>query len=299
MNKFDFGKHDVSKYIISLLLLVVGLVAFVSYLAGLSGDGLESQPLGMLFAGLALISVGVIALPEVLDKLDAKKYKSILIGGVVIALGLGYGVVNSVAEEIEFQETKLRVEGATIQQLKDIREIQLAHKSVNGTYAPDFDSLELFVYADVMPVTYNMGSFHDTLNEKRSAELGYIIKRADVDSVALEIELTGEELMSLIEEDNSVYKVRDTLYTNFFDENLTADARTSQKLPSFEIDDMPFNPRTGERFVMSTSAVEVGGLWQPTILVQDPTPFGREKVKKDTLRFGSLTEAHTDGNWRN
>ena len=50
---------------------------------------------------------------------------------------------------------------------------------------------------------------------------------------------------------------------------------------------------------MSTSAVEVGGLWQPTIVVQDPTPFGREKVKKDTLRFGSLTEAHTDGNWRN
>jgi hypothetical protein len=36
-----------------------------------------------------------------------------------------------------------------------------------------------------------------------------------------------------------------------------------------------------------------------TVLVKDPTPFGREKVKKDTLRFGSLTEAHTDGNWRN
>jgi hypothetical protein len=45
--------------------------------------------------------------------------------------------------------------------------------------------------------------------------------------------------------------------------------------------------------------VESGGVLQATILVKDPTPFGREKVKKDTLRFGSLTEAHTDGNWRN
>jgi hypothetical protein len=62
---------------------------------------------------------------------------------------------------------------------------------------------------------------------------------------------------------------------------------------------MPFNPNTGERFKMKVGVVEVGGLWLPTILVQDPTPFGREKVKKDTLRFGSTTEAHTDGNWRN
>jgi hypothetical protein len=299
MNKFEFGKHDVSKYIISILLLLVGGVAFFSYLAGLTGDGLESQPLGMFFAGLALISVGVIALPEVLDKLDAKKYKSILIAGVVVALGLGYGVVNSVSEEIEFQKTKVRVEGATIQQLKDIREIQLAHKSVRGTYAPDFDSLETFMNADVLPVTYNMGSFHDTLNDKRSAELGYIIKRSDIDSLAAESEMSSDELLMLIQEDNSVYKVRDTLYTNFYAENLTPEARASQKLPAFDIKDMPFNPRTGERFVMSTSAVEVGGLWQSTILVQDPTPFGREKVKKDTLRFGSLTEAHTDGNWRN
>ena len=72
-------KHDISKYIISSLLIVFGLVALVSYLAGLTGDGLESQPLGMLFAGVSLIGVGVIALPEILEKLDAKNYKTILI----------------------------------------------------------------------------------------------------------------------------------------------------------------------------------------------------------------------------
>ena len=292
-------KHDISKYIISALLLVFGLVALISYLFGLTGDGLESQPLGMLFAGISLIGVGIIALPEVLDKLDAKKYKSILMAGVVIALGLGCAVIYSISEEIDFRETKLRVDQQTIQLLKDIRDIQLAHKSVNGTYAPDFDSLATFVHADVMTVTFNMGSFHDTLSENKSAELGYIIKRADLDSIAVMNETTYDSLLTSIKEDNSPYKIRDTIFTSFYAENLTKDIRSGAKLPEFDLEAMPFNPRTGERFIMSTSTVEVGGLWQPTIVVQDPTPFGREKVKKDTLKFGSLTEAHTDGNWRN
>ncbi len=292
-------KHDISKYIISALLLLFGLVALFSYMLGLTGDGLESQPLGMLFAGISLIGVGFIALPEVLDILNAKSYKVVLMAGVVIAIGLGCSVIYSISEEIEFRETKLRVEQQTIQQLKDIRDIQLAHKSVRGTYAPDFDSLAIFVHADLMPVTFNMGSFHDTLPENKSAELGYIIKRADLDSIAEINEITYDSLLTSIEEDNSPYKIRDTLYTSFYAENLTKEARTASKLPEFDLDAMPFNPRTGERFVMNTSAVEVGGLWQPTIIVQDPTPFGREKVKKDTLKFGSLTEAHTDGNWRN
>ena len=208
-------------------------------------------------------------------------------------------MIYSISEEIKFRETKLRVDQQTIQQLKDIRDIQLAHKSVRGTFAPDFDSLAIFVHADVMPVTFNMGSFHDTLNENSSAELGYIIKRADLDSISLMIETTYDSLLTSIEEDNSPYKIRDTLYTSFYAENFAKEARTAAKLPEFDLEAMPFNPRTGERFKMSTSAVEVGGLWQPTIVVQDPTPFGREKVKKDTLKFGSLTEAHTDGNWRN
>lgn len=293
-------KHDISKYIISLLLFVFGAVAVYSYTVGKSGDGLESQPLAMLFAGLSLIAVAVIALPEVLEKLDSKKYKGLLFGGVAIALGLGYSVYYSVAEEMEFQATKQSIDAATIQQLKDIRDIQLAFKSVSsGGYAADFDTLAQWVKLDVLPVTFNMGSFHDTLPESKSVELGYIIKIADIDSIAKTNEMSPDSLRALIEEDMSPYKVRDTLYTNYFDENLTKEARESAKLPEFDLEALPFNALTNERFIMKTSAVEIGGVWQATILVQDPTPFGREKVKKDTLRFGSLTEAHTDGNWRN
>jgi hypothetical protein len=150
-----------------------------------------------------------------------------------------------------------------------------------------------------MPVTYNMGSFHDTLPELKSFEEGYVIKRYELDSLALVLEIDRDTLVTNIEEDNSPFKIRDTTYTSFYAENLTQEHRLKARLPLFNIDELPFNPHTGERFKMKVGVIEVGGLWQPTIIVQDPTPFGREKVKKDTLRFGSTTEAHTDGNWRN
>jgi len=293
MNKNNI---DLGKYVISAFLLLSGSVSVVKFLLG---DALESQPWGMFFAGLALIFVGVIALPSVLDKINTKDYKWLLVVGVLGSLGLSLSVVMSVNEEIVFQETKVQVQAQTIQRLKDIRESQLSHKSIYGTYALDFDSLKSFIKAVVVPVTYNMGSFHDTLPERKSFENGYVIKRLDLDSISSIIGVTQLQLLSDIEEDNSPFKIRDTTYTSFFAENFTQEERTSSKLPLFKMNEMPFNPLTGERFIMKVGIVEVGGLWQPTLLVQDPTPFGREKVKKDTLSFGSISEAHTDGNWRN
>ena len=288
--------NEINKYVISILLFLGGFGFLAKYL---SGDALESQPVAMLYASLAMIAVGVVAMPVVLEKLDQKVYKGLLAVGVLAAAGLAYSVFYSVDEEIQFQATQKRVNATTIQRLKDIRSAQESHLSVYGTFAETFDSLILFVQAPVVPVEFNMGSFHDTLPEAKSREEGYVIKRGDIAAVAEEEGTTEEALFELITTDMSPYKVRDTLFTSFYAENFTPEARAAQRLPQVSLDSLPFNPYTGERFIMKTGAVEVGRVWQPTILVQDPTPFGRDKVKKDTLRFGSLSEAHRDGNWRN
>ena len=288
--------NEINKYVISILLFMGGLGFLIKYL---SGDELESQPASMLLASLALISVGALAMPVVLEKLDQKLYRVVLAAGALVAVGLAYSVFDSVDEEIDFLATQKRVNATTIQRLKDIRAAQESHLSVYGSYAETFDSLVKFVQALVVPVEFNMGSFHDTLPEMKSREEGFVIKRDDIEGIASEMGLTGEELLDQISSDLSPYKVRDTLFTSFYAENFAPEVRAAQRLGRVSLDSLPFNPFTGERFVMKTSAVEVGGLWQPTILVQDPTPFGREKVKKDTLRFGSLSEAHRDGNWRN
>jgi len=288
--------NEINKYVISILLFLGGFGFLAKYL---SGDALESQPVSMLLASLALIAVGIVAMPVVLEKLNQTLYKVLLAVGALAAAGLAYSVFYSVDEEIRFQETQKRINATTIQRLKDIRAAQESHLAVYGTFAETFDSLILFVQAPVVPVEFNMGSFHDTLPEAQSHEEGYVIKRDDIAAIAEEVGMTEKELFDLITSDLSPYKVRDTLYTSFYAENFAPEVRASQRLPRVSLDSLAFNPYTGERFVMKTGAVEVGRVWQPTILVQDPTPFGREKVKKDTLRFGSLMEAHRDGNWRN
>jgi hypothetical protein len=243
--------------------------------------------------------VAALATPYVLSRLQASHYRIMMIAGTVVAVWLGYEVFYSVDEEIQFRELKTQVDAETIQALKDIRDAQEAHQQIYGVFCDDFDSLQRFIYEPVMPVSFNMGSFNDTLPESKSAEMGLILTRAELPAVAEEMGLLEEELIDLIAADSTTYKVRDVIYTTFYKENFTPEIRSAKRLPRVAIDSLWFNPLSGERFRLEIDSVESGGVLQSTILVKDPTPFGREKVKKDTLRFGSLTEAHTDGNWRN
>jgi hypothetical protein len=293
MDKFF---KEINKYVVSILLLFAGMGFLGKYL---SGDALESQPTAMLISSLALIAVAALATPYVLSRLQASHYRIMMIAGTVVAVWLGYEVFYSVDEEIQFRELKTQVDAETIQALKDIRDAQEAHQQIYGVFCDDFDSLQRFIYEPVMPVSFNMGSFNDTLPESKSAEMGLILTRAELPAVAEEMGLSEEEFIDLIAADSTTYKVRDVIYTTFYNENFTPEIRSAKRLPRVAIDSLWFNPLSGERFRLEIDSVESGGVLQSTILVKDPTPFGREKVKKDTLRFGSLTEAHTDGNWRN
>ena len=293
MDKFF---KEINKYVVSILLLFAGMGFLGKYL---SGDALESQPTAMLISSLALIAVAALATPYVLSRLQASHYRIMMIAGTVVAVWLGYEVFYSVDEEIQFRELKTQVDAETIQALKDIRDAQEAHQQIYGVFCDDFDSLQRFIYEPVMPVSFNMGSFNDTLPESKSAEMGLILTRAELPAVAEEMGLSEEGLIDLIAADSSTYKVRDVIYTTFYNENFTPEIRIAKRLPRVAIDSLWFNPLSGERFRLEVDSVESGVVLQSTILVKDPTPFGREKVKKDTLRFGSLTEAHTDGNWRN
>ena len=171
----------VNGYVISLVLLLFGLGFLLKYA---SGDALESQPASMLYASLAMIVIGILAMPFVLEKVNQSLYKVLLAVGVLAAAGLAYSVFYSVDEEIQFQATQKQVNATTIQRLKDIRSAQESHLAVNGSFAETFDSLIKFVQAPVVPVEFNMGSFHDTLPEAQSREEGYVIKRAQIAVIA-------------------------------------------------------------------------------------------------------------------
>lgn len=288
--------REINKYVITIILVAFGLLFLNKYA---SGDELESQPEGMLWASIALIAVGLMAMPVVLQRLNRMVYVGLGLIGTVASLYLAWAVFYSVDEEIQFLQTKEEVQAITVQRLKDIRDVQEAFHDVNGFYAADFDRLAEFVHEPVLPVKYSMGSFHDTLPEASSIEEGYVLLRSEVAAMAEELGKDESAFLDEIVNDLTPYKVRDTLYTSFWAENFAPEKRKEKRLPVLSLDSLWFNPLTGVRFFIATDSVDVGGVVQSTVLVKDLTPFGRDKVKKDTLQFGSLTEAHTDGNWRN
>jgi len=285
----------------SLILLVAGIAWTTMYIRSVlaSTDTADlSQPTEMLFAGLALILSAVLAMPAVLDRIPQKAYRVLMAAGVIGAAYFFMASTNSVLDEEQFLADQKAVNAITIQRLTDIRDAQLAYKDVHGEFTDSFDTLLAFINAPLVPLNFSIGSFHDTLPEAMCYEEGYVIRRADVPGVAAELGWDEQSLLDSITADAVAYKVRDTLYTSFFAENFVEEKRTDKKLPKVDLDSLSFSPTSGERFMIDTTYVNQSGLRVSAIKVQDPTPFGRAKVKKDTLRFGSLVESHTDGNWR-
>ena len=74
----------INGYVISIVLLLFGLGFLLKYA---SGDALESQPASMLYASLAMIVVGILAMPVVLEKVNQALYKALLAVGVQVLAG--------------------------------------------------------------------------------------------------------------------------------------------------------------------------------------------------------------------
>ncbi len=60
---------------------------------------------------------------------------------LLLILGLGYLLYNSIKEPIQFETQKNRREAAVIDKLIKIREAQDLYRQVTGTFAPNFDTL--------------------------------------------------------------------------------------------------------------------------------------------------------------
>ena len=101
--------------------------------------------------------------------------------------------VKSVMEPVEFNKEKAAREKVAIQQLKDIRDLQVAYKSVNGKFVSTFDSLQTFYNTGKMKVVMKVGSMDDSLavaNTKALKKKHPKITAAEM----LEISKTGQRL---------------------------------------------------------------------------------------------------------
>lgn len=218
----------------------------------------------------------------------------ILLPAVIIFLAVI--TVKSIMEPIDFNREKSAREKVAIQQLKDIRELQVAYKSVNGRFVSTFDTLQTFYNTGKMKVVMKVGSMDDSLAVANTKALKK--KRPKITSEQmLELTKTGQRLVFTIENE---IPVKDTLFNN---------------RPDFDINTIGLIPFSGGQPVEMASTVKmVSGV--PVPLFEAEMPYKAllsgmdnqlrinlddERVKTDRypgLKVGSITAPNNNaGNW--
>lgn len=249
--------QTIGKIIFPALLTFLGLYLVISAIA-FGQNGL------ILAGGIAMTLVGASSILLINGKLATQFQKIMMYAFLGIAVIISFLSFRSIQEPIEFEKEKKIRYARVIERLKDIRTAQIAYKSVKGTYTANFDSLISFLRNDKFTVVKSFGAVPDGMTEKEAIQKGYA--------------------------------KRDTFFVNVRDSVFV-------KEPA-KVDSLPFIPFSGgEKFKAETGSIVKGSVTVQVIEVFAPNTAiftgltDRYYNKEGGLKFGSMTEASTNGNW--
>ena len=213
----------------------------------------------------------------------------------VIIVGMTYAIVQSVMEPVEFNKYRDYREDIAIQRLKDVRDLQVAFKNVNGRYASTVDSLKMFYNEGKMKVVMQIGSQDDSVAVANTQALKKRNPKIKPEQM-LELYNQGQSLVFKIENEISV---KDTLFND---------------RENFHVDSLAFIPFCGDSIIMASTVKKVSGVNVP--LFEASMPYKsllkglnnqlrinldaqcEDQGKYKGLQVGSITAPNNNaGNW--
>ena len=229
-----------------------------------------------------------------------KKVLTYLILPLVI-VGLTVALVRSVMEPVNFNKHKAYRESVAIQRLKDIRDLQVAFKNVNGRYASTIDSLKMFYNEGKMKINMQVGSKDDSLAMARTEQLKKKFRNLKPEKFAEKL----NELYQSGEEKNLVFQitteipVKDTLFRGRTD---------------FIVDSLSMIPFCGDSTIMEATIKTVSGVKVPLFEASMPyksllrglnnqlrinlDAMREDQGKYKGLQVGSISAPNNNaGNW--
>lgn len=184
-----------------------------------------------------------------------KKIFTFLILPACIA-GLVYLIVDSIMQPVNFNKMKDYRESVAVQRLKDIRDLQVAYKNVNGRYVSTIDSLKKFYNEGKIQVVMQVGSQDDSLamaTTKKIKAKFRGLKGEKLNKKLQELYDAGEK--NLVFSVNSVIPVKDTLFNGRTD---------------FNIDSLAWIPFSGDSLEMKAITRTVQGVKVPLFEAKMP-----------------------------
>ena len=211
-------------------------------------------------------------------KLTEKNRKIITYVLYFLSIILVFQIYNSIDAPIEFNKVKNERYQKVIERLKDIRNAQIAFKSVNGIYSDNFDSLVNFI---------ETGQF--TIIEKRdSSYMQYDrVYRIDMLREVIVVDTLGFVSVkdSLFKNDNR-YKDLALVPIDGIDEKFSIKAdiidKNGYNVPVFEV-------KVSKDVILFDQNKD--------LLMQEKETVSVDGVNGPALVLGSLEDVSTNGNW--
>jgi len=235
---------------------------------------------------LILVIVGVIiltiALVKLVDKFFPQKFKPFLMIALWVLIAfLAYQTFMSIYNPILFNQEKEKRYEVVIKSLEDIRDAQLAHKTVTGIFASNWESLVKFV--DTAQFTLTQRRDSSVVDEELTKRYGGVETFKDI----VIIDTLGFKPVK-----DSIFKGSDRYKTMM-------NVPVGKEGAKFELK-ADFLVQNDIRIPVFESYVKKNIILydQPKDLVlQENEVVSVEGVNGDAIRVGSLEEVKTIGNW--
>lgn len=242
---------------------------------------------------LLLYLVGVAALifggVKLVDKFATPSTKLIFTGVFwVLTFFLVYLIFNAVNDPIKFEKIKQKRYQAAVNKLQDIRKAQLAHKTIKGSYAANFNDLVSFIENEqfaiierkdtsVIDVEKN-ATFRITVDETGTG--GYFKDIVMLDTLGF------VPVKDSLFKNSTRYKNLNEVKTDDFKADVVLDAKIIEKndlkIPVFEA-------KISKKKILR-------GL-SPDLIQKELNIIGVDEINGDQIILGSLEEINTNGNW--
>ena len=219
----------------------------------------------------------------------------------LLIIGLAFLLYRSISEPMKFKKELQQRQNVAVEQLKDIRTLQVTYRDTYGHYATAMDSLVDFYNNGKITIMRQIGSEDDSTAVLHTEAVKKTLRN-----------LKGDKLMEKLYElyeagDNKLIvripqqtNVKDTLFTN---------------RPNFKVNDLRYIPFSeGDTVIMKSIVKQVSGVDVPLFEAQMPywkllKGMDRQQIvnlvaeREDTDRYpglmvGSIDNANNNaGNW--
>ena len=253
-------KELIGKFLFPGLLTIAGFFIII-YSSALAGR----QNMLWLLGGVLIFTVGLFFILLLLDKLKSAVQKAMFFVFIPLAAITGYLSYKSIQNSIEFAQEKKARYADVIESLKRIRDIEIAYKAANGTYAGSFDTLISFLQTDSFTVIKAIGTVPDSISEQEAVDLGIVSRDTSHVSVFDSI-VKGFDVMDIkiiphsenVEFDLSAGMIeRNQISVPVFE----ASAKNAFIFPGFELRDFDCDPEEVVK-VGSMSDPSTSGNWE-------------------------------------